>query len=143
MQLSNMISILGGRRIIRGRVDTRMDLVNLAQSGVPKESLVRLAAYLRLSLGEISALLPVTERTVQRYAASKRFKRGVSEHILQIAEVAARGTEVFGEQERFLAWVSRPSTALGGRTPLELLSSRFGAEMVLDELGRIEHGVIA
>jgi uncharacterized protein (DUF2384 family) len=26
---------------------------------------------------------------------------------------------------------------------MSLLSSRFGAEMVLDELGRIEHGIIS
>ena len=35
------------------------------------------------------------------------------------------------------------SPALGNRTPASLLGSRFGAELVLDELGRIEHGVVS
>jgi hypothetical protein len=32
---------------------------------------------------------------------------------------------------------------LGHHTPMSLLNSCFGAEMVLDELGRLEHGIVA
>jgi putative toxin-antitoxin system antitoxin component (TIGR02293 family) len=67
----------------------------------------------------------------------------VSEQVLQIAAVVARGTEVFGGKDRFLAWAKQPSTALSDKTPLELLGSRFGTDLVLDELGRIEHGVFS
>jgi putative toxin-antitoxin system antitoxin component (TIGR02293 family) len=69
--------------------------------------------------------------------------RVVSEHILQLAEVAARGVEVFGDKAAFLAWLHHANTALGHQTPVSLLSSRFGAEIVLDELGRLEHGIVA
>ena len=108
-----------------------------------KAALLKLAGYLDLSVSEMAALLPVAERTIQRYRGEQRFKSSVSEHILHIAEVAARGEEVFGERERFLAWLNLPSAALGRRIPEELLSSRFGAELVLDELGRMEHGIVA
>jgi len=33
--------------------------------------------------------------------------------------------------------------ALGHTAPIKLLASRFGVDIVLDELGRIEHGVFA
>ncbi|MFX0194763.1 MAG: antitoxin Xre/MbcA/ParS toxin-binding domain-containing protein, partial [Candidatus Hodarchaeota archaeon] len=45
--------------------------------------------------------------------------------------------------DKFLAWMDHPNRALADKTPLSLLNSRFGAEMLLDELGRIEHGVFA
>ena len=143
MSLSNISRILGGRKTLHVDIRDRMDLVELGKRGVTKAALLRLARYLDLSVSEMAALLPVAERTIQRYGRSRRFKSSVSEHILQIAEVAARGEEVFGEKERFLAWLNVPSAALGKSTPEKLLSSRFGAQLVLDELGRIEHGIVA
>ncbi len=140
MQVS---SILGGKKAVRGDISSRMDLIELGSKGVTKATLLHLADYLELSLGQIAQLLPVTERTIQRYTKRQRFNRGVSEQILQVAEVAARGAEVFGDKARFLSWMKSPSPALGDRTPLSLLSSRFGNEVVLDELGRIEHGIVS
>ena len=142
MDVSGISRILGGRKTLRTEIRDRMDLVELGRRGVSKAALLRLAGFLGLSVAEIAALLPVGERTIQRYERSHRFKSNVSEHILQIAEVAARGEEVFGEKDRFLAWLNLPSAALGNAIPEELLSSRFGAELVLDELGRIEHGIV-
>ena len=143
MNLSSVARILGGRRTLHLDIRDRMDLVELGKRGVSKAALLKLASYLGLSVGEMAALLPVGERTIQRYSRTRRFKSSVSEHILQIAEVAARGEEVFGEKERFLAWLNLSSAALGNSTPGDLLCSRFGAELILDELGRIEHGILA
>jgi putative toxin-antitoxin system antitoxin component (TIGR02293 family) len=54
----------------------------------------------------------------------------------------AKGVELFKDKNNFLAWMQLPNVALGKRPPISLLNSRFGTEMVLDELGRIEHGVV-
>jgi len=143
MQLSEISSILGGTRALSTSIDTPMDLIELSEKGVTKGSLLRLADHLGLSAARVAQLLPVTERTIQRYSRTQRFNCFVSEHILQLAEVAARGGEVFGDRDRLLSWLNHPSRALSGRTPVSLLSSRFGAQMVLDELGRIERGVMA
>jgi putative toxin-antitoxin system antitoxin component (TIGR02293 family) len=143
MEQTDVSSILGGRKVFREGIAGRMELINLSSKGVSKEVLLRLAKYLDLSLGQMAAMLPVTERTIQRYQRGQRFNKVVSEQILQIAEVAARGSEVFGSREEFLSWLNSPSQALGNRTPASLLSSRFGNEAVSDELGRIEHGVLS
>jgi putative toxin-antitoxin system antitoxin component (TIGR02293 family) len=139
MQPASIASILGGKQGIR----SRMDMIEVSDKGVTKDALLRLATYLNLSLSQIAKLLPITERTIQRYSRKQRFNRVVSEQVLQIAEVAARGGEVFGEREKLLSWMNTPSTALGNRAPASLLGSRFGTEMVLDELGRVEHGIIS
>jgi putative toxin-antitoxin system antitoxin component (TIGR02293 family) len=135
--------VLGGKKTLRKKIQTRMDFIALSSKGVTKEALVRLADYLGISLHQLAEVLPVTERTIQRYALKKHFNRVVSEQILQLAEIAARGSEVFGDREAFLEWMKTPSKALADRTPLSLLHSKFGAEMVLDELGRIERGVFS
>jgi len=139
MQPASIASILGGKQGIR----TRIDMIELSDKGVTKDALLRLATYLDLSLSQMAKLLPITERTIQRYSRKQRFNRVVSEQVLQIAEVAARGAEVFGDREKLLSWMNTPSTALGNRAPASLLGSRFGTEMVLDELGRVEHGIIS
>jgi putative toxin-antitoxin system antitoxin component (TIGR02293 family) len=120
-----------------------MEMIELSDKGVTKDALLRLASYLNLSLSQIAKVLPITEQTIQRYSRKQRFNRVVSEQVLQIAEVAARGAEVLGDREKLLSWMNTPSTALGNRAPTSLLGSRFGTEMVLDELGRVEHGIIS
>ena len=143
MELSGVADVLGGEKVLRKKIQSRMDLIELSNKGLTKNALRHLAKFLSFTMSQMAALLPVTERTIQRYAPRKHFNRVVSEQILQIAEVAARGAEVFEDRDKFLAWMDHPNRALADKTPLSLLNSRFGAEMVLDELGRIEHGVFS
>lgn len=143
MEITQIAKILGGEKTLHRRVHHRLDLVELSDYGITKDALLNLTRYLSFSISQIAKLLPISERTIQRYARRRHFNRVVSEQILQIAEVAAKGIEVFKDKENFLSWMNQPNTALGNRKPLTLLSSRFGTEMVLDELGRIEHGVFS
>ena len=141
MPPASVLSILGRRT--HNKSINLVDLIELSKRGISKSTLLHLAKYLNLSEGQIADLLPITRRTIQRYSGKMRFDRVVSEYILQIAVVAARGVEVFGDKGKFLSWLNYPNRALGNRTPTSLLGSRFGTEMVLNELGRIEYGVIS
>jgi putative toxin-antitoxin system antitoxin component (TIGR02293 family) len=143
MPFAGIAEVLGGEKVIQQQIHSRLDLIALSRKGVLKEVLVRLAHFLSCTVREIAVLPPVTEHTLQRYTPQQPLNRVVSEHILQLAEVAAKGVKVFADKAAFLAWLHHPNTALANHTPLSLLSSRFGAEMVLDELGRLEHGVVA
>ncbi len=143
MEFSSITKVLGGEKVLRQKIRSRMDLIELTNKGVTKDALRHLAKFLSFTISQMAALLPVTERTIQRYTTKKHFNRVVSEQILQIAEVAAKGAEVFEDKDKFLSWINHPCKALANKTPLSLLNSRFGAEMVLDELGRLEHGVFA
>lgn len=58
-------------------------------------------------------------------------------------KVYKRAVEVFGGEEKALRWMEYPSVALGNIAPLELLNTSAGVQMLLDELGRIEHGIFA
>ncbi len=141
MELSNITEVLGGEKVLRKKIQNQLDLIELSNKGVTKDALLHLAKYLSFTMSQIAALLPVSERTILRYTKKKHFNRYVSEQILQLAEVAAKGVEVFESKDKFLSWINHPNKALANKTPLSLLNSRFGTGIVLDELGRIEHGV--
>jgi putative toxin-antitoxin system antitoxin component (TIGR02293 family) len=143
MQLSDIERVLGGEKVLRMKIQRRQDLIALGHRGVTKGALLNLARFLSFPIDQIAELLPISERTIQRYTRGQHFNRAVSEQILQIAEVVAKGVEVFEDRDRFLTWMQQPNVALGNKTPVSLLISRFGTQMVLDELGRIEHGVLS
>jgi len=141
MALQELYGILGGMKVLRMKLENKIDLITLSKKGVPKSALLQLTDYLRFSNGQMAALLPVSGRTLQRYAPKKLLSPVVSEHILRLAEVAAKGRNVFEDKNKFLAWLSQPNITLSNKTPLSILDSSFGTDMILDELGRIEHGV--
>jgi putative toxin-antitoxin system antitoxin component (TIGR02293 family) len=122
-------------------VENEMDLIELTRSGIPKKTLKSLAEYSTISFKSLAELLPVSERTIQRYADDEKFKSDVSEHIILIARVLFRADEVFSSREDLKEWLTTPVLSLGERTPLSLLDTSFGAQLVIDELGRLEHGV--
>lgn len=141
--ITSIASILGGTKSFHKKIENRLDLVELIDQGLPKASLLSLAKYLHFSMKQMADVLPITERTIQRYANDKPFTAVVSDHILQIAEVSAKGTEVFGDKDKFVLWMNQPCTSFANKTPKSLLKSGIGVDMILDELGRIEHGVFS
>ena len=141
MLLAQIGEILGGEKILGKKLESKMDLVELGNIGVTKNAVSHLARYLSLSWKQVAALLPVTERTLQRYTAQQHFNPAVSEQVLHVAEVLAKGTEVFQEKRKLLLWLNTPHKVFSGNTPMTMLGSRFGTELVLEELGRIEFGV--
>ncbi len=141
MQLAQVGEILGGEKILGKNLKSKMDLVELGSIGVTKKALSHLADYLSLSWKQIADLLPITERTLQKYTLHRHFNPAVSEQVLHIAGVLAKGIEVFKEKRKFSSWLNTPHKVLSGNTPLSMLESRFGTELVLEELGRIEFGV--
>ncbi|MBI4764411.1 MAG: DUF2384 domain-containing protein [Deltaproteobacteria bacterium] len=139
MEFSNVKQVLGLKEPIR----SPYDLINLGGRGISKSAVARLARHLSIGLPEMAPLLSVTLRTIQRYSAEKVFSRAVSERVLRIALVVARGEKVFGGRERFNVWLKEPNAALKEKRPIELLGSDFGIDLILDELGRIEHGIVS
>jgi putative toxin-antitoxin system antitoxin component (TIGR02293 family) len=123
--------------------ENELGLLELVNSGITKNSVLNLANTLDLSISQITKLLPITERTFHRYAKQTKMSRYVTEQIIQMAQVAVKGMEVFEERDAFLVWLKASNKSLKDIKPLELLRSRFGCQLVLKELGRIEYGVVA
>ena len=93
---------------------------------------------------EWANMLHVSERTLQRYAKSNSsFATINAERAIQIDNVIKRGKEVFGAVDRFYNWLKGKPHMLEGQLSLESLTTALGISMILIQLGRIEHGVLA
>src|SRR5688500_14741417 len=93
---------------------------------------------------EWADILHISERTLQRYAKENgNFNFSVSDRILQIDKVMKRGTEVFGNLDKFINWLRDNPSMLEGRLSVLSLASFEGINKVLTQLGRIEHGILA
>ncbi len=124
--------------------DSPFDLVQAVRRGLPYQSVTKVAEALDLSTNQLAKYLPVTARTLQRYQKEKqKLDRDLSDHLLQIARVFARCRQVMEDGERARRWLQTPSIPLGNVPPMSLLDTYTGVEMVMDELGRIEHGLAA
>ena len=83
------------------------------------------------------------EKLAGQYQPDRSFDTMRSDRILELTRLIHKGIGVFGTVEKFKSWLNFNSPALGGRQPKAMLTSTFGIRMAMDELGRIEHGVLA
>lgn len=124
-------------------IDT-VELVKLSRKGIAFSLFDEIVSSSSYTIKQWSIFLHLTERTIQRYKKENRnFESLQSERIIEIAKLQLKGKEVFGSKEYFEEWMNSKIIALGNIRPIELLDSSFGIDMLMDELGRIEHGVLA
>ncbi len=137
----NEASQLYGSHNLLTDINKMIDLVREGMQFKIFDSLFELSPFTQR---DWSSFLHISERTLQRYRKEKKkFEPLQSERILAIAHAQKRGHEVFGNQKKFNVWLENPSIVFGGKKPKELLDSSFGIQLFLNELGRIEHGVLA
>ena len=77
------------------KTENDLSLVERARKGISKKTLLNISETSGLSLKELSTLLPVSLRTIQRYKDDERLEPNISEKALLIAEVLGRGIDVF------------------------------------------------
>jgi putative toxin-antitoxin system antitoxin component (TIGR02293 family) len=124
-----------------------LDIIAATRHGFPRKALEDLARALDVErVAELDRILNISKRSLQRYeskAKDEPLSVELSDHILQVVKVYERTMEVFGDRERALRWLKSPIMALGSEVPLSLLDTSAGVDLVLDELGRLEHGIFA
>ncbi len=138
----SFLNMLGGAKFSAATAND-WDILNLTRNGLPKRLLMLLVAKISLTLQEVSDIMHVSERTLQRYDDDTVVKTEYAEKAIELARLYDRGEDVFGSIDKFKIWIRTPSVIFKGETPLSLLDTSVGFDMVLDELGRIEHGIFA
>jgi putative toxin-antitoxin system antitoxin component (TIGR02293 family) len=118
-------------------------LVNLVRAGVTRSAFDKMLAATGLAATELAGLIHISDRTLRRYKPEQTFSPEQSERMVELASLYSRGEEVFGSLERFREWMGRPQLAFGNVAPKTYLDTSIGIGMIMDELGRIEHGIFA
>ncbi|MBN8909245.1 MAG: antitoxin [Rhodospirillales bacterium 69-11] len=146
-ELARTVSLLGGRRVLRQAVRSRLDAHDLLQAGMPGTALTHLVEHvgvLRTSPQDsLEKAVGISLRTYQRRkeGPDRRLSPEQSGRAWKFAEILARATEVFGTQAEAEAWLDRSALALDGRKPIDLLSTPAGVRSVEELLTRLEYGV--
>jgi len=117
--------------------------MSLLDSGLTKASIEALKSATGLTWQQIADALHITVRTLQRYQADQQLPTTLSERLMRIADVYAKGFDVFGDHAMFRKWMQEPVPALSQVVPQSLLPSLYGMDRLMQELGRIEHGILA
>lgn len=110
----------------------------LAQQGISKDYIKHVLNVSKLSINELIGIIPIS---IDTYKRKNQFNSNVTEKVLEIEQVYNTGLKAFGEG--FHHWMNTKNVAIGGIIPKSLLSNSFGIRRLIDEIGRMEHGVLA
>jgi putative toxin-antitoxin system antitoxin component (TIGR02293 family) len=136
------LDIVGGSAVIGGNVAPGMDLVRLVRRGLPIGAVQFMLDSGCLTAAELDRIV------LPRKTLANRRKLGTltpeqSDRLVRVARVLAAAEDTFGSRDKAGTWLRRPTTALAGECPLELLDTDGGAREVETLLGRIAHGIAA
>ncbi len=141
---SRTIVMMGmeGKRDFSG-IKNESDFINVIRTGIPKQAMTHLMDIADISLTEMAAIIHTSDRTLRRYTPSQKLSQDQSERMIEMAKLYSRGEEVFGKMEKFKQWMDTILLPFGNKRPKEYLDTSIGIAMIMDELGRIEHGIFA
>ena len=142
-QLEGIRKLLGGVKFRRQPLRNPLDLVDVINKGITKESFYIFQKKIDIPLYKICQLLPVDPRTLQRYTLKQRLSPNLSSLIVELVELFYQGQETFGDLQQFKAWLQVPNPSLGNKQPFQLLNHSQGIQLVSEALGRIAHGLVA
>jgi putative toxin-antitoxin system antitoxin component (TIGR02293 family) len=125
-------------------ISNKILLVHAIREGIPYSLFNVIQNISPFKTDYWSDLLDMSSNSLQSYKRpDKHFKPWHSEKIIEMSEVTHLGLEVFGNKDKFKLWLETPNYALGKLSPLELLKDSYGKDLVIGELTRINHGILA
>lgn len=102
----------------------------------------KIAALAPFTQKEWGAMLHLSEKTIQRYARDNSFFEGIyADRILHISELIDLGKETFTDANALYRWLKREKNILGMRLGFDALTSTKGIQLLIEEMGRIQHGI--
>jgi uncharacterized protein (DUF2384 family) len=119
--------------------DNIMELSHIMYPAIAYKDLKRVMG---VSIKEYERIFAHTWRGISQKQDDDKVDRSYSERLLSILRIYVQGIVVFGDPDKLNVWLSSFSPVLGG-DPRQLLDTIIGCGKVSDELGRIEHGILA
>ncbi len=124
------------------RGQNRREVIEATRHGLPVSGIEVLMQSGRLTLAEVDRVV-LPRKTLSHRRKIGRLTSEQSDRLVRVVRVIAAAEETFGSQEKASLWLRRPTQALGGDAPLELLDTTEGTKEVEDLLHRIDHGLAA
>jgi putative toxin-antitoxin system antitoxin component (TIGR02293 family) len=140
--VSRIVSALGGETVLNHRVRHELDLIAVAEAGLPIESLLFLQHNMGFTNKTMSHILAISESTYQRRIRTKaKLTKDEGEKVISLSEVYEKGIEVFENPFDFNQWLYADIASLQHQKPVDLLDSMVGRKQVMNVLNAILHGI--
>ena len=117
------------------------DLIEAVKGGLPVQVFRALAEVLEVSEATLADLAGISGTTLTRRKRVGQLSPDEGEHVLRIAWLLERATQVFENVSDAADWLKTPNLSLGDVTPLSYADTEIGAREVENLLGRIDYGV--
>lgn len=115
-----------------------------ARTGIDVSAFFDLTEVSELSNQELSSILDLSFKTIQRYQKEgKKLNAMNSEQLLKLIGLYQKAEQVFGDIGSFNRWLRKPAAGLDNEHPFTFLQTSGGINLVRDELLRIEYGALA
>ena len=125
-------------------LSNKLLIVLTIRKGIPYSIFSLIQHITPFSISDWADYLDISGKSLVRYRQQdKPFKSIHTEKIIELAEVTNLGMEVFGNNQFFRRCLETPVYALGNLKPFDLLRDSYGKEMIIGELTRIDHGILA
>jgi putative toxin-antitoxin system antitoxin component (TIGR02293 family) len=142
--VSEILDLLGGRKILGSAIHSELDAHELLHRGLPRAALSSLVDNLHvIQVDEATEALGMSLRTLQRHKNMPVVLLDVQQsgRTWKFAEILAKATRVLGSQDEAEQWLRRPAIGLNQQRPIDLLTTPAGVKLVEDYLGRLEYDV--
>jgi putative toxin-antitoxin system antitoxin component (TIGR02293 family) len=134
---------LGGRKTLKRDIRTNVDLDEAVTQGLTYEALEHVLRSHDLEATEVYALIGSRRTLTRKSRARSRLSPAESDRLARVVRLIGRAEEALGDRDKVHRWLRKENRSLGGKRPLDLLSSDPGALQVEQILGRIEHGIVS
>lgn len=99
---------------------------------------------LQLTLGDLAHVIGTSERSVMRKERSGTpLTVAEGDRVYRLARVADLAEELIGDADRAIRWLKTPHRFLGDKTPISLLDTEIGTDLVVESLFTIAYGGVA
>ncbi len=116
--------------------------IRLIRRGLPVSSLYFFLKDSKLNQQELSNVLQISPRTMQRYSDNQMLPSIVSEKLLMLNDLYEKADNILGGgTQNVTNWLRSQVNALGNQRPIDYLDTYEGYNEVMKVLGRLEWGV--
>lgn len=116
----------------------------MREGEIAREAIKRVSHTLGIAQDRLFVDLSLPRSTLKaRMSSGARLAPLEQDRIYRTEAVYARALAVLGDEESARQWMQRTHRSVGGVTPMSLLDTQAGYDLVIDTLSRIEHGVVS
>lgn len=119
-------------------LDSDIEIIHHARQGVKTQMFWDFLKGIESSKSEFESFLPYSLKTFSRKST---LDEAMGERVLNIIRVFKKGEELFDDVQIFKSWLEKFNPALGDK-PRNFLNTSTGCTLIIDELGRAQHGVL-